>query len=301
MSKKIRAFILLLRPANILTSISDVWAGFAVSGTIYFSFRNHETVFNNQIAFVLLTFSMTLICAGDMILADYFNLYHDRVDHPEKPLPQGTISKMFATFSGFTFLILGSFFSFLVNPVAGVIALLLCIIALFYNVYGRYHSLIGPLNMGFFRGGSLLLGISIMPSAIGFNFAIVFIPIVYIAAITSISRFEFSGISRVAIQLAGWLYILVILYLLAVSFINQNFWISLPFIIFLFFQIFIPITQAFKAPSRRTLQRTVSQGILSLIILNAALAASFSGILFGLIIISLLPLTNILSRYYPLI
>jgi 4-hydroxybenzoate polyprenyltransferase len=154
--------------------------------------------------------------------------------------------------------------------------------------------------MGLIRGAQLLLGISLIPSAIGFNFAVIFIPIVYIAAITSISRFEFSGISRLAIQLTGWLYLFVILYLIAIAVVNKNFWITLPFIILLFFQIFVPITQAFKTPSYKTLERTVNQGIISLIILNASLAACFQGLLMGLIVIALLPISMVLSRYYPI-
>lgn len=301
MFKKIQAFFLLLRPANILTSVSDVWAGFAISGAILISLHRVISHLAHPEALIYLTLSGAALCAGSMVLSDYFDLYLDSIDHPEKPLPQGILSGRFAATSGFLFFLFGILLAFLTGPVSGFISVVITIFYLFYNVYGRYHSLIGPINMGLVRGAQLLLGISLLPSAIGFNFAVIFIPMVYIAAITSISRFEFSGISRLAIQLTGWLYLFVILYLLAVAIINQKFWITLPFIIFLFFQIFVPITQAFKSPSYKTVERTVNQGIVSLIILNASLAVSFQGIFMGLIIISLLPISKLLSRYYPLI
>lgn len=300
MLKKIQGFFLLLRPANILTAVSDVWAGFAISGAII---SNHHVM--NILAYpgnlLFLTLSGATLCAGSMVLGDYFDLYLDSIDHPEKPLPQGIFTGKFAAITGFIFLFLGIFFAFLTGPVCGFISVVITILSLFYNVYGRYHSLIGPINLGLVRGAHLLLGISLIPSAIGFNFAVIFIPIVYIAAITSISRFEFSGISRLAIQLTGWLYLFVILYLLAIAVINHNFWKTLPFIAFLFIQIFVPITQAFKEPNNKTLEKTVNEGFVSLIILNACLAVCFEGFLMGLIIISLLPISKLLSRYYPII
>jgi 4-hydroxybenzoate polyprenyltransferase len=299
MLKKIQAFFFLLRPANLLTSISDVWAGFAVSGAIFLSFHSGTTVLLHPYKLITLTLSVISLCAGTMVLADYFDIYLDTLDHPDKPLPKGILSSRFAVISGFSFLIIGIILSFLVANISGFIAIGIAILSLFYNVYGRYHAIIGPINMGLFRGSILLLGMSMVPYSIGFNFAVIFIPVVYIAAITSISRYEFSGISRLAIQLTGWLYLFVILYLLAIAFFNHNFFMALPFIVFLFFQIFIPITKAFKTPNSKTLERSVSQGIISLIILNASLAAAYSGILFGLIIISLLPISILLSRHYP--
>lgn len=299
MLKKIQGFFLLLRPANILTAVSDIWAGFAVSGAII---THHEvmTILAHPSNLIYLTLSGASLCAGTMVLSDYFDLYLDSIDHPEKPLPQGVLSGRFASITGFLFLLMGISFAFLSGPVSGFLSVVISILALFYNVYGHYHSLIGPINMGLVRGAQLLLGISIIPIAIEFNFEVVFIPIVYIAAITSISRFEFSGISRLAIQFTGWLYLFVILYLLIVAIINHNFWKTLPFIVFLFFQIFVPITQAFKEPSNKTLEKTVNEGIVSLIILNACLAVCFQGLLIGLIILSLLPISKLLSRYYPI-
>ena len=301
MLKKVKAFFQLLRPANILTSVSDVWAGFAISGAIYISLYKGKTILSHPDHLFFLTLSVASLCAGTMVLADYFDLYLDTIDHPEKPLPQGIFSGRFAAITGFLFLIVGIVFSFLVGPLSGFISVVIAILSLFYNVYGRYHSFIGPINMGLFRAANLILGISLVPHEIGFNIAVIFIPIIYIAAITSISRFEFNGISRLAIQLTGWLYIFVIIYLLAIAFFNKNFLKALPFIVLFFFQIFVPITQAFKSPSYKTLEKTVNEGIISLIILNAAIAAAFDEIFLGLLILALLPISKLLSRYYPII
>ncbi len=298
---RVKGFFQLLRPVFIITAISDVWAGFAISGILYFSFYKEKLIFQYPLYILFLTFAISFLTAGSIFLLEYFSYSADLVDYPNKPLPKGIFSKGFVLLSGFLFLVLGIILATMASWLCGLIALFISILSLFYNVYGRHHYIIGPINMGIIKAVGLSLGMSLVPSSLFFNFAVLFLPFVYIAAVSSIVRFEFLGISRLTIQLTGWLYLLVILYLFSISLLNGNFLATLPFICFFFYQILVPITKTFRYPSKANMLISVNEGLIAIIILNACLAATFSGILLALIILALYPVAKLLLRFYPLL
>lgn len=297
--KKLIALLQLLRPANTLTAIADIWAGIAISGALLLIVHD-ESIRAGLIRLILLTFSTIGLYTGGTVLNDYFDADLNRYTRPELPISSGIISRKTALLLGFMLILSGIVMAFIVGLVSGLISMAVAFFVIFYNVYGKYNSITGPLSMGLCRGANLLLGISFVPQSIGFNFIVVLIPVVFIAAITSLSRYETQGGNRLGIQLAGWLYLLVICYLLTMSVLNNHFFQTVPFIAVLFYLSFKPITIAFRLPTLKNVESAVRWGILSLIVLNSSLAAAFSGFIPGIIILALLPISIYLSRHFSL-
>lgn len=300
LAKKFFGLLQLIRPANLLTAIADIWAGFAISGATAMLFPGELQVRAQLIHLSLLSMSTIGLFGGGAMLNDYQDAHINRINHPEKPISAGLIKRKTALTLGYLFIFAGLTLAFYAGMVSGFIAIAVAFLVIFYNVYGAYNATIGPLSMGFCRGANLLLGISFIPHSIGFNYIVILIPILFIAAITSISRYEMRVDNRLGIQLAGWLYLLVISYLLTVSFINTHLLATLPFVALLFYLAFKPITLAFRVPDAVNIARAVRWGYLSLVVLNAALAAAFSGIIPGAIILMLFPVTILLSRFFAL-
>src|SRR5690606_16185972 len=127
---------------------------------------------------------------------------------PERPIPSGLISKSAAAALGLGLLLAGVFSGFRVSPLSGALALAIAVAALVYDRWGKHHDFLGPLNMGLCRGLNLLLGVSIIVSEVREYWFLALVPILYIAAITMISRGEVHGGRKATLWLAVVLYAL---------------------------------------------------------------------------------------------
>ena len=206
---------MLIRPANIITAISDILAGSAIAG--YFI----ELYTPSISKLILLLLSTSCLYAGGIVFNDIFDINIDRSERPERPLPNGEISLKNAQIFGITLFILGILFSFLVQIESGIIAFLTSLMALFYDRYTKDYLIVGSLNMGFCRGLNLMLGMSIIPGIIYSNLIwICIIPIIFIAAITLTSKGEVLGNNKSAIFMALILDIIVTGILLGLSLIH---------------------------------------------------------------------------------
>jgi len=157
---------------------------------------------------------------------------------------------------------------------------------------------LGPLTMGLCRGLNLLLGMSLIaPAMLNFLY-LALVPIAYIFAITMISRGEVHGGKRTTLYIAAVLYLLVILSILYVCFRNETVAITLPFIAFFSFMIFIPLQKAINKPVGPRIGKAVKFGVISLIIMNASWAAAVNNLALALIIIALLPVSLLLARLF---
>src|SRR5690625_7519860 len=86
--------------------------------------------------------------------------------------------------------------------------------------------------MGFLRGLNLLLGISLIPALLPMVYYVSIFPLIYIFAITMISRGEVHGGSRTTLYRAMGLYLFVDLGILIFAIILFNLILTLVFIIF---------------------------------------------------------------------
>ncbi|MDL5511505.1 UbiA-like protein EboC [Arenibacter sp. M-2] len=296
MNPVLKGYLRLARPANLPTAAADVLAGVAISGVFTGVFSNME--WNSSMGdILLLVLSSVFLYAAGVVLNDVFDHKLDKTERPERPIPSGLISVQSAAIFGGVLLNLGVLFSFLVGSVSGMVAVALGLFILLYDGLGKHHSFFGPLNMGVCRGLNLLLGITFLGD---FSHWVYFIfPVLYIAAITLISRGEVHGHNKNHIIFAGGLYSLVIVGIIVLfSISGLNLLEALPFLLLFAFLIFRPLFRAYAENSPKNIKKAVMVGVISIIVLDATMAVGFSHWWVGLIILLLLPLSIFLSKLF---
>ena len=289
MNSILRGYLQLMRPANLPTAAADIFAGAALAGIL--------TVSSPMLPLLLLVFASVFLYAGGVVLNDVFDLSIDKIERPERPIPSGLIPLKYAAFFGVFLLLIGIFLAFLVDQLSGVVALALAASIVLYDGFSKKYDFLGPLNMGLCRGLNLILGLSVLGVLNTWWYAI--IPLVYIFAITLISRGEVHGNNKKHIIRAGVLYATVISAVVTIVITEtSNFWQTLPFLLLFAFLVFKPLLEAYRLNSPERIKKAVIAGVLSLIVLDAALAAGFSEWWYGLLLLLLLPLSMFLSKLF---
>lgn len=305
--QRIRAYVELTRPANVITAFADILAGFAASGAFALAFP--QIARNNAVAqYVASGFSLDLLWllaataglyAGGVVLNDVFDADVDAVERPERSIPSGRVSRTSAAVFGTILLFAGVAGAAMVSFSSFVIAGLVAVGAVFYDAAGKHHFVIGPLNMGLCRGGNLLLGVSAIPVMLGSLWLLALLPVAYIGAVTAISRGEVHGGRRDTGLLAVVLVSLVVgmLILLAVR-ADYRIVHAAPFVVLFALLVLPPFVRASREPSAESVRAAVRRGVLSLVVMDAALAAGFAGWAIGLVVLTLLPLSIGLARLF---
>ncbi len=285
------ALLRLTRPANLVTAIADVLAGMAIAR--YFLIPNADA---GPVGWLCL--ATVGLYGGGVVFNDVFDADLDAVERPERPIPSGAVSRTVATGLGLSLLLIGIVSAFMVNQQAGFVAIGTAVAALVYDRFGKHHALLGPLNMGLCRGVNLLLGVSILPDAVFAWWWVSVVPIVYIAAITMISRGEVHGGQSITIRLAGLFYAGVIGIIGAVTQYRHQFGTAFPFLLMFGYLIFPPLWRAVRQPIGPNIGRAVQAGVLALIVMDAAWVAGFSSFPLALLVVCLLPLSRLLARVF---
>jgi 4-hydroxybenzoate polyprenyltransferase len=289
--KKLTGFLRLTRPANIVTAIADILAGAAIAG-----YGGGMAELPSVLLLILATIGLY---GGGVVFNDVFDAALDRVERPERPIPSGLISASEGTLLGSSLLIVGVAAAFWLSPYpSGSIAFAIAIAALVYDKWGKHHSFLGPLNMGLCRGLNLLLGMSLVPDTLSHYGYLAVVPILYIAAITMISRGEVHGGKSKTILFAAFLYMVVIVSILYTSFVHGNSLYAVFFLIMLVALIYPPLIRAFREPVGKNIGRAVKAGVLALIVMNASWAAAVGAFPLALVIVLLLPVSILLARLF---
>lgn len=295
----LRAYAQLTRPANIITAVADILAGFAASGAavVLCQLPTSEWWAHPLFAHLgWLTLSTVGLYGGGIVFNDVFDADLDRRERPERPIPRGDASVRSASILAAGLLMVGVMSAAQVSVRSAAIALAVAGLAVLYDAWGKHQRLLGPLNMGLCRGGNLLLGISAVPATVADGWWMGIIPVVYIAAITMISRGEVHGSDRRALWGGVGMYALVIGGLLALGLglvvPVERF---VPFLLLFGYLIFPPLFRALRVGEARYIGLAVKAGVISLIVLDAALAAIFAGWPYGLVVLLLLPLSRWLA------
>ncbi len=289
MNAVLKGYLQLMRPANLPTSAADIFAGAALAGIL------SATSLDANIVYLVL--SSVSLYAGGVVLNDVFDYDLDKIERPERPLPSGLIPLKYAATFGSALLIVGVLFAFFVTQLSGILAFSLACAIVLYDAYSKKYDLLGPLNMGLCRGLNLLLGMSIFGEIDNWWYA--GIPLVYIFAITLISRGEVHGNNKNHIIWAGALYGVVILSVVAIVMTKtENILQTAPFLALFAFLVVGPLVSAFRLNSPENIKKAVMSGVLSIIVLDACLAVGFSGWWYGLLLLLLLPLSILLSKVF---
>lgn len=289
---KIPPFLRLMRPANIVTALADILAGAAVAGAWALGDN-----FDNHLIYLLL--ATIGLYGGGVVFNDVFDLDLDREERPERPLPSGQISLQAAAIGGGILLLLGILAAGFVSGIAALIALIVALLALGYDKYGKHHRVIGPLMMGLCRGGNLLLGMSIVATTLTDYWYLALIPVLFIADITLTSQGEVTGKNRPTLRFALMLDALVVVILGVVSWLTPYALLpALPFIMLWWWMNTSAKWKAIQNNQPALIMKAVKMGVLSLIPLNAALVAGFAGWPSAIMVLSLLPLSLGLARVF---
>jgi len=299
-SERFRAFLELTRPANILTAHADILMGIAASGGISIaSIQNISIVESWFPSLLWLLLSTTGLYGGGVVLNDVFDAELDKKERPERAIPSGRVQRYEAMLLGGFLLSIGVVSAFQVSLLSGGLACGISCIVVFYDAISKHHALWGPLNMGACRGGNLLLGISMVPDKVIELWFISLLPIVYIAAITIISRGEVHGGNRRNGFLAVALICLVIAGTLLLGILEKfEILIALPFIFLFTGKVLPPFISAAREPHPEKIKTAVIAGVLSLILFDAMVAAGFLGWIYGLLVLMLFPLSRQIAKYF---
>ncbi len=283
-----------MRPANIVTSVADVLAGIAISGVLV----NGDLSASYISEILLLSVSTVGLYGGGVVFNDIFDADLDKAERPERPIPRGDISLKEAIFLGIILLLIGLLAALLVNIVSTLLALSIIIASLVYDKWGKHNAIAGPINMGICRGLNLLLGISIVSSSVATWWFIAIVPIIYIAAITMISRGEVHGGSKSTLYFAAFFYCIVIGGILYLSSRREMMGWSLVFLVPFAWMIFSALIRAIRTTSPKNLGKAVKSGVIALILMNASWAAAFGAIGLAFVILLLLPISLWLAKLF---
>jgi 4-hydroxybenzoate polyprenyltransferase len=291
-----RAYAELLRLPNVFTAMADVVMGFFFVGVIAGS--GDATVLG------LLIGASSLLYLAGMVLNDVFDFEVDSRERPSRPLPSGRISRPAAARLGWGLLAGGVALGMLAGAFAGQIrpaiaAATLASGVVFYDGYLKRTPL-GPLGMGGCRMLNVLLGMS---AAAGWGIEHVVAAAgmgVYIVGVTCFARDEATRSARfrlvlgIAIMMLGvallaWLPTWTPLGLAP----GQWRW----FMAILGLLIAWQCRRAVLDPSPYRVQTAVKQCILSLVILDAAVAMAVRGPMPAMVILLLLVPTVVLGQW----
>lgn len=289
------AYLQLVRPANVVTAWADILAGFAASGVALLA--DGQGLLAAPLPWLLL--ATTGLYGGGIVFNDVFDAELDAQERPERPIPSGRASLQGATVLGGLLLIASILAALQVSQGSAGIATMVALAALLYNAIAKHHRFWGPLNMGLCRGGNLLLGVSAVPAMVGERWYLAAIPLLYIAAITAISQGEVQGGKKTTGAIALLLVGAVLGAVLTLGLLPEYAVLAaLPFAVLLAGRVLPPFIKAAREPVPELIRPAVKAGVLSLIALDAAVAAGFAGWPYGLLVLALLPLSMAFAQLF---
>lgn len=299
-SRTVTGLFTLLRPPNLVTAMGDTLAGLAFGGMLAGVSNEYSLLFQLDVVWLLL--SSVCLYAGGVVLNDRADARLDAVERPERPIPSGAVSERMASW----FVAVLFSIALLSALLAGIHSLYVAtgtlLWILIYDLRAKSHPVWGPLSMGLCRSGNLLLGSSLYLTAFPQFWPFLLIPLLYIASITWISRFEVHGGGKPTGPLAIASVLLISFSLLIYglrshsSGLEQLLLLSLTA---LFVGATIPaFLRVLKSGKADHIRLAVKRGVLSLTILNSAIAASVGATGIALATLLLLPLSLWISNSY---
>lgn len=289
MNVALRGYLELLRPPNVVTAIADVLAGYAVAG------RWHGP----RLPWLLA--ATTCLYAGGVVLNDYFDRAVDAAERPERPIPSGRVAASTAGALGGGLLLAGVVLAFTATRTAGAVALALAACVLLYDARAKRYAFTGPLTMGTCRGLNLVLGMTAVPAAATEHWTLALLSVAYIAAVTMVSRGEVHGgrkpVAGVAMAAIG----AVVATLVVIGLRSEEWGWGISALVLtaaLAWRVAPPFAAVYADPRPAVIRRAVKAGVLSLVLLDAALSASYAGPVYAAIVLATAVVAGSLARLF---
>jgi 4-hydroxybenzoate polyprenyltransferase len=278
-----RAVLRLIGPVQILTEYTAVLAGFAIAGTANW----------RQLAWLLL--AVTCLFAGISSLTRVFQA-HQRAGNQEWRFLRGTMAEKVIAAAGGLLVALGVATASAIGKQSGLLAMDLALVAMAYHVWGKQRLPFDPILLGFARGLTLLLGISAAQLVLSSHWMLAVIPFTFAAALATLRLAE---VDTRKWNLAAVLVLLgVAAGSLALAMLHSapERLAMLPVLVLLLGMVIPGLWWVWRR--RQAMWRgTPRMDILSLIVLDAALAIGFAGPIYGLSVLALLISTALFVRW----
>jgi 4-hydroxybenzoate polyprenyltransferase len=301
----LRPYLELVRLPNLFTAAADVMMGFLFVQVVPAPGTAEDWVIGRGTALVLaiLTASSVLLYAGGVVLNDLLDGEIDRVERPERPIPSGRVSRRAARWIAWEALLIGWFLPWTIavgkgDFRIGLVASLLVACIVLYSAVLKPTPL-GPLGMGGCRMLNVLLGMSVLAGPFQRQHWLVAGAIgIYIAGLTWLSRHEATRSRRLqlaeatlvmaaGVAMLGWLPNWApkedLVYLLREA---PERWYILMGV--LGATICWRCLWAVIEPLPHRVQMAVTHGIMSLVVLDAAVCFAARGISWAIVILLLL-------------
>ena len=268
----LKPYLQLVRLPNLFTAAADPLAGWIVAtGSLTAPER-----------WGALMAASVLIYAGGIVLNDVFDVAIDRAERPNRPLPSGRVPlRPVAKFGGLA-LLSGPLVAWFAGPTAGVVAAALALCVLLYDG-GLKRTLVGPVVMGACRSLNLLLGFCAIADLGGpYAWTLAGCVGLFVVGVTVISRSEVAAGSNRGIIAGTTIEFLALVGLLAVAvglfrLLDQS--LRFPLVGFVLFLMLFQVLgrvgwAAIQDSTPARVQRAVKTGVLSLVWLDVAVAAT---------------------------
>ncbi len=273
---------------NIFTSVSDILAGciLASPGLVHI----------NQL--MLLVITSACLYGGGIVFNDVFDYTIDKTERPDRPLPSGKVSMREAAYLGTILFLVALFSAFLVNLLSLCVSVIIIILVLGYNIRTKNIPVVGTFNMGLCRFFNLVLGLSIIPATVSSNWIFPLILMVYVMLITTLSKQEVTGESRLKIALIIACFVGLVCFAgsLPVKGYLSNFKSHGLLCIFTLL-ILWPLGKTIFHPCPVNIQRSIKTMVLSIIILDAYFVMGATNVLYALVVLALLIPAFTISRF----
>lgn len=282
-------YLHLARPSQVAAAAADVLAG----GLLAYALASPGSI---GWLFWLVAAGMALY-AGGVVLNDVFDCQRDAINRPQRPIPSGRIASGHALLLAILLLAAGVACASVVGRASTVLAVGIAINAVVYNFTARHQPLLGPFCMGLCRGLNFLLGMSASFAVLASWWPLMLFPFLFAAATTAVTLDRVHGDPRSTAWGANALLLAVTCGLLLLT-IEREFQtlMALPFICYFAVRTWPPFMRVALHPQPEVAADAVRTSAVSLICLNAAIAAGFGGLVLGACVMLLLPLSLALNR-----
>ncbi|MFO7677900.1 MAG: UbiA family prenyltransferase [Thermoplasmatota archaeon] len=144
---KLKALFISIRPKTTPLGMISVYIGGLVAGAAYTSPKLFLAV--------ITTFFIT---AASMTYNDYFDWQIDKINHPQRPIPQGIITPKEMLYFSIILFALGSIISFFINMLSFVLILVGILLLNLYELYSKNRGILSNITVAFISAMSFTFG-----------------------------------------------------------------------------------------------------------------------------------------------
>jgi len=245
-----------------------------------------------------LLISSACIYGAGCVLNDIHDRELDGRERPSRPIPSGRVSVVEAVALTCLLFAIGLAAAFIAGKDPFIIASILILSVISYDLFLKDAMYIGPGNMALCRSLNLLLGMSPILGDVGFNMVFPIISFVYIFSLTVLSQFETKEVigTKGYLVAAGYLTVIIAIILLTFT-ANLNIQSIVFLILFMIFT--MPrLAGGLIAPAAHKLELAVKYLVLGIPLLDAVYVSGIHGWRYGIPVILCTPLSMLIARFF---